>query len=104
MLPLCITSSDTEDQRILKSERMRIFWPIICEPEFPHAYDLHRKTENHISLIQGNFQQKVMTNFMKTQKNYILLPFCPWEQMRTFQENELLSLFSISTILLLCRI
>ena len=41
-----IPSKDTDDQKILQSRCMRVFWPITFEVEFSQVWDWHRKKEN----------------------------------------------------------
>ena len=41
-----IPSKDTDDQTILQSRCMRVFWPITLEVEFSQVWDWHRKKEN----------------------------------------------------------
>ena len=62
------------------------FCPKSREREFSQIWDLSRKLANHMALILGHFQQKLMTQFCaKVQKPYFQ---AFWALFPIFLENE----------------
>lgn len=93
----CFPPRDIDDQRILRSDWMRAFWPVTCQTNFSQLQILYRKTKNfkvfQFRLLPAKSNEKKYENLRK-------LYFEPFlsilGQTTICLGNPSLSLFSVS--------
>lgn len=65
----CFPPRDIDDQRILRSDWMRAFWPVTCQTNFSQLQILYRKTKNfkvfQFRLLPAKSNEKKYENLRK---------------------------------------
>ena len=96
----CFPPRDIDDQRILRSDWIRSFWPVTCQTNFSQLQILYRKTKNfkvfQFRLLPAKSTEKKYENL----KKLYFEPFLSILGQTTIcLGNPSLSLFSVSRFL-----